>query len=111
MQPVTAALGHRPVFVPLSVKRDVDCTVIKRISTAMLAGKSVVRRENAADEGDDREPVPAVRAYRIDVPPDIAVGRNRRIEAKSAITASAAKRPEIAAIGTPGPGCVLPPAR
>jgi hypothetical protein len=33
------------------------------------------------------------------------------VEARLAITASAARCPDKAAIGTPGPGCTLPPAK
>ena len=33
------------------------------------------------------------------------------VKARCAITASAASWPDSAAIGTPGPGCTLPPAK
>jgi glycosyltransferase involved in cell wall biosynthesis len=48
---------------------------------------------------------------RIDRPPAEAAGRDPAVEARSAITLSAACRPESAAMGTPEPGCTPPPAR
>jgi hypothetical protein len=78
---------------------------------AAAPAERVVGREDAAQEGDQRDAVLAVLAQRVDVPPDIAVQRDRAVEARSAISADAAIRPERAAIGTPGPGWVLPPAR
>ena len=50
-------------------------------------------------------------AERVNVPPRIAAGSEGRVEARSANAACAAKRPDSAAIGTPAPGCVPPPAR
>jgi hypothetical protein len=47
----------------------------------------------------------------VDIPPEVAPGRDRLVEPRLAITAAAASCPDIAAIGTPGPGCTLPPAR
>jgi hypothetical protein len=47
----------------------------------------------------------------VDVPPEIAAVGYRRIERWSSARLAAANRPEMAAIGTPAPGCVLPPAR
>jgi hypothetical protein len=78
---------------------------------AAPATERVIGREDAAEESDQRNPVLPVRAQRIDIPPDITVQRDRAIEARSAIRADAAMRPDSAAIGTPGPGWVLPPAR
>ena len=81
------------------------------IGTAATSRPCVIGREYAADKGDDGEGVAPIVAYRIDIPPGIAAGRNLPVEARSASTASAAKRPDNAAIGTPGPGCTLPPAK
>jgi hypothetical protein len=53
----------------------------------------------------------AVVADRIDVPPAISTRLDRRVEPRCAISVAAASRPDIAAIGTPGPGCTMPPAR
>jgi hypothetical protein len=104
-------LRQRPELPPRLIERDVDRAEILRIALSQPPRRSVVRRENAADEGNDRQRMLAVVTYRIDVPPDIAAGCNRRVEPKSIKTRAAASRPDSAAIGTPGPGCVLPPAR
>jgi hypothetical protein len=53
----------------------------------------------------------AVIAERIDIPPEITTRRDRLVESRCAISVAAASWPDIAAIGTPGPGCTLPPAR
>jgi hypothetical protein len=71
----------------------------------------IIGREYAADEGDNRQSEAVVGAERIDIPPGVAIGWNRFIEAKSSRSASDASWPESAAIGTPGPGCTLPPAK
>jgi hypothetical protein len=55
--------------------------------------------------------VPAVVAEGVDIPPEITTRRDRLVEARCPSSVSAASRPDIAAIGTPGPGCTLPPAR
>ncbi len=75
------------------------------------AAPRIVGREDRADEDDDDEAVAAVIAQRVDIPPGIAVLRDVEREVRSAITADAASRPEVAAIGTPAPGWTLPPAR
>lgn len=105
------ALGHGPTFSIPAVERDVHRAVVERIAFPMCARPGVIGREHAADEGDDCEAVLSVTAQRVDIPPRITAGRDVLIESKSARTAAAANWPEIAAIGTPGPGCVLPPAR
>jgi hypothetical protein len=74
-------------------------------------GPGVVRREDAADEGDDAQSVVAVVADGVDVPPEIAAGRDRLVESRCASSVAAALCPDSAAIGTPGPGCTPPPAR
>ena len=53
----------------------------------------------------------AVVAEGVDVPPEITTLRDRLVESRCAISVAAASRPDMAAIGTPGPGCTLPPAR
>lgn len=102
------ALGHRPTVGARPVESDVYRAVVLWI---VASGPSVVGGEHAADKGDYREALAAVLAQRIDVPPDVAARLNRLREVKSAITRSAASLPESAAIGMPGPGCTLPPAR
>lgn len=101
-------LGHRPAGAARAIQRDIDRTMTIGIGPVR---PGVIGRENAADEGDDRERIGAVVAQRVDIPPAIAAWRNGRIERRSAIARRAALRPEIAAIGAPGPGCALPPAR
>src|SRR5690606_20998761 len=44
------------------------------------------------------------------VPPAVAARRDHPVEARSAHAVAAAKRPLSVAIGTPAPGCTLPPA-
>jgi len=64
-----------------------------------------------ADEGDDRDGAAAAGFQAVDIPPCVAVGRDGEVEIGSVSIASAACRPESAAIGTPAPGCAPPPAR
>ena len=114
-QRAAAALGHGPAPRP-AVQRHVHAHVVFRVAAAARAGQGVEGREHAADESDDRQPVPAVGAQRVDVPPRVTVLPHHDVEARLALTrssssAAAASRPDIAAIGTPGPGCTLPPAR
>ena len=49
-------------------------------------------------------------AQGIDIPPEITTRRDFLVKPRSAISVAAANRPDMAAIGTPGPGCTLPPA-
>jgi hypothetical protein len=53
----------------------------------------------------------AIVAKPIDVPPKVIARIYRLIELRRAIKAATACRPDKAAIGTPGPGWTLPPAR
>jgi hypothetical protein len=76
-----------------------------------FAGAGVVWREHAANKSDDGQPMLAVITGGVDVPPAIAIRRYRRVEVRSSRIAAAARMPAKAAMGTPGPGCVLPPAR
>ncbi len=103
------ALGHRPAIASGAVERDIHRAMIFRIAPTR---PRVVRREHAADEGDDGQAVLFVIAECVDVPPGVtAAGRDRRVEARSAKMLCAACWPESAAIGTPAPGCTPPPAR
>ena len=81
-----------------------------RVTVSTLSRPCVVGRKHAADEGDDGEAARAVFAEPIQVPPPVTVFIYLAFEERSAIRAAAACRPESAAIGTPGPGCTLPPA-
>ena len=94
------ALGHRPAAVA-AIERDVDRDMILRIAPRAPV---IIGRKNAADKGDDGQSEAAVFAERIDIPPGIAAGWNRGVEARAAITCAAACAPDKAAIGTPAPG-------
>ena len=104
------AFGHGPA-TRLAIEGDIDAAEVSGVARAALARRRIVRREDAADEADDGEAVAAVVAQSVDVPPAIAVLRNLCVEAWSLSSASAARSPESVAIGTPGPGWTLPPAR
>ena len=80
------------------------------IAFAACQRAAVIRREHAADEGDDGQAIVAAIAQRIDIPPEICTRFDRLVEPRCAISVAAASCPDIAAIGTPGPGCTLPPA-
>ena len=71
----------------------------------------VIGREHTAHEGDDRQAELPVVAEGVDIPPEITTRRDNLVKPRSAISVAAAKRPDMAAMGTPGPGCTLPPAR
>ena len=104
------AFGHGPAFA-VAIERDIERAMVERIGAAAPTGEGVVGREHAADKGNQRNAVASVIAQRVDIPPGIAVVRDRAVESRSSITLAAAIRPDSAAIGTPGPGCALPPAR
>jgi hypothetical protein len=109
--PQLAALSHRPALRILAVQGDVKRAVIVGVRISAPPCPSVVGGEDAANESDESQRVRAIIAHCIDVPPCIATGLDRAIETESAIIAAAASRPDIAVMGIPGPGCVLPPAR
>ncbi len=106
-QCTASSLRHGPAR-PRTVERDVQTQMVRRI---LSAGPGVVRREHAADKGDDRQSMAPVVAEGVQVPPAIATRDDRRLEVESFSRHATAKRPDSAAIGTPGPGCTLPPAR
>lgn len=105
------AFRQRPALAAFTVERDVERAMLMRVRWAALARAEIVGREDAADEADQGQAVLAVVAQRVDVPPAIAVRDDLAVEAKSPSSRAAAIRPESAAIGTPAPGCTLPPAR
>lgn len=58
---VTApTLCHRPSFAACAVKCDVHRNMVERIAQAFVARARVVGREYAADQRDDRQPVPSI---------------------------------------------------
>ncbi len=93
------------------VERDIDGAMGFRIGRTLPSRPRVIGRKYTTDETDDREALLTIVAYRIEIPPAIAVRRDGCIEAKSVSKAMTACLPDSAAIGTPGPGCTLPPAR
>ncbi len=108
---IAAALGQSPAPGPTAVERNIQSTVIERICRPTASSPGVIRRKHAADKGDQGDAVPPVVAQGIDIPPRVAVRRDGCVETMSETRLAATKRPDNAAIGTPGPGCTLPPAK
>lgn len=104
-------LRKGPALPSTPIERNVQCAIILSNTAVEPARTKVARREHAADECDQRQGVAPVITQRIDVPPQIATLRDLLIKSRSAIRQCAARRPESVAIGKPGPGCTLPPAR
>lgn len=96
-------LRHGPA-ARRAIERHIDRTVLLGVGVAFASRPFVVGRENAADEGDNCQPVGAVIAERVDVPPCVAIAYDGYREVRSCRTHVAAAHPESAAIGTPGPG-------
>ena len=105
---VAAPFGHGPAVHARPVKADIQRAMIERV---FPPGPGVIGREDAADECDQDEGKPSVLAEGVGVEPAIPAGRNRGVEAKSVKIERAAVRPDSIEVGTPGPGCVPPPAR
>ena len=105
------AFGECPAVCAAAVQCDVEGAVIERVCRAAPPGERVVRRKDTADKRNQGYGVAAVVAQPVDIPPDIAIRRDPAVEAKSCNRLAAASRPDNAAIGTPGPGWTLPPAR
>lgn len=103
-----SALGHGPTVTCRPIEGHIDRAVVERVTPS---GPGVIRRKDAADEGDDGQAILAIRAQGVDIPPSIATGRNGRAEVRSFKIWAAANRPDNAAMGTPAPGCAPPPAR
>ncbi len=85
--------------------------MVERIAAAAAPRPFIPGREHAADERDQGDAMRAIVADGIEIPPDIAAWDYRFVKTPSAIICDAARRPERAAIGTPAPGWVAPPAR
>ncbi len=100
-------LGHHPAPA-LAVERDVEAAMVER---NVAAGFLIVGRKDAANETDDRQPEAFVIAERVDIPPAVALRWYHGVEIRSDSTASLANLPDKAAIGTPAPGWVAPPAQ
>ena len=106
-----AILGERPALGGDAIKRDIERGMGERIGAAAAARARVKWGEDATEKRDQREAVTSVVADGVEIPPDIPTGCNRDVEARSASRLVAACPPESAAIGSPAPGCTLPPAR
>jgi hypothetical protein len=89
-----------------AIQGEVEAGMVERVVTARAL---VVRREDAAQKGDDGQPVLPVVADRVDIPPGVAAGRDRLVEARSFAITRVASCPDKAAIGTPAAGWVAPP--
>ena len=117
------ALGHGPVVAVGQVEPHIERAVVEGIRQAAPARMGVVGRKHAANEADDRQAKAALGIQGIEVPPRVAARRNRPVEVggrahrrafiaatlagplhAAANTRCAARRPESAAMGTPGPG-------
>lgn len=107
------SFGHRPEMTWRTVKGHVHCAIVFGVDLLALTLKSpsVIRRKDTADKSNDAQRILAVVAQGVYVPPKVAASRYGLVEPRYAITVSAANRPERAAMGTPGPGWTLPPAR
>ncbi len=108
---VVGAFGHRPMFAARSIQGNIDRAVIERLGGIVPTRKRVIRRKNISEHGDYSDGVLTIATQRVEIPPGIAIPWNRGVERISERSCVAASLPEIAAIGTPGPGCTLPPAR
>ena len=76
-----AALGHGPARVA-AIQGDIERAIVFRISRATFQRSAIVRREHAANKGDDGQAVVAVVTERIDVPPEITTRRDRLVESR-----------------------------
>ena len=103
--------GHAPDFGPGFIEGQIHRTVIFRVALSPAPGAGVIGRKDTADKGDKGQRMRPVIAPGVNIPPDITVLRDAAVKGWSAKRAAAASRPERAAIGTPGPGWVAPPAR
>jgi hypothetical protein len=105
LEMTTATLGEGPEAAVTPVEREIDGDVVVGIDALTSAsGRGRVRGEDTAAEDDERQRVVAPGPDRVDVPPTVSVRRERLVESESVRIASAAIRPDSAAIGTPAPG-------
>ena len=77
LQIAAAALGHGPAWMAAPIEGEIDGAMIRRIGAP---GPGIIGREDAADEGDQREAILAVAAEAVCVPPGIAARRRGRVE-------------------------------
>ena len=79
------------------------------VSPGITRVTGVVRREDGADEADDRQAVMSAVTEAVEVPPGVAPGREDEVTPRSSQMIFSAMRADSATIGTPAPGCALPP--
>jgi hypothetical protein len=72
MELPATTFGHGPALAIFTVERDVERTVIERVAASVFSRKCIIRREDTADECDNRQAVAAISTQRINVPPGIA---------------------------------------
>ena len=105
-------LCHGPSPRGFAVERNIQCAMVVRVNLIPMSTlPSVIRRKHAAHKHDQGQAVLTIVTQCVKVPPEVAVLWDRLVKPRSAINAAAANCPDMAAIGTPGPGCTLPPAR
>ena len=109
---LAAPLGHGPALAAFAIQSHIQRAKIFWIGRTAVksSGQSVIRRKNAPHKSDDGQSVLAIITQRIDIPPEITTRRDLLVKPRSSISVAAANRPDMAAIGRPGPGCTLPPA-
>ena len=103
---LSSALCHGPVFTAFAVQSHIQSTKILRVGHATLETPSqcVIRRKYATYKSDDGQTMFAIVTQGIDIPPEITTRRDLLVKPRSSISVAAASRPDMAAIGTPGPG-------
>ena len=103
---LTPPLSHGPTLAAFAIQRHIQGAEIIRICHTSIKAPSecVIRRKNTAYKSDDGQTIFAIITQRIDIPPEITTRWDLLVKPRSAISVAAAKRPDMAAIGTPGPG-------
>lgn len=93
------------------VKREVEraeALGVGRLRPSAVRAR-IMGRENRADEDDGRYGIAPAVADAVDVPPEVAPMSDGPVKPRSSAIARAQMADESAAIGTPAPGCTLPP--
>jgi len=103
---LTTSLGHGPTPAAFAVQSHIQGAKILRVShdTLKTPRQSVVRRKNTPYKSNDGQTMFAIVTQRIDIPPEITTRWDLLVKPRSSISVAAANRPDMAAIGTPGPG-------
>ncbi len=83
----------------------------RRAIGAPATSPRVPWRERIPEQRNDHDRPAPVIAHAVDVVPLVTAVLDGAVQARSDFKQAAANRPLSAAIGTPGPGCTLPPAR